>query len=136
MKFCLNHGLKGTWKTEGTDQNNSKSSAKMDYKDHNQPPVLLIGVEIEWYSAKSLSLFLVREIFFKCLFEQAIFDMIFHLLFAVPRITKFPTYTELKISNSDVPLQLIFCGNLPNLIKLSMEDCSILFSREALNVTY
>jgi len=44
--------------------------------------------------------------------------------------------TELKISHSHITeLQSIFYGNLPNLIKLTMEDCSINICREALNVT-
>jgi len=49
--------------------------------------------------------------------------------------SKFSTLTQMKISNSyDAQLQLIFCGNLPNLTKLVMEDCSILICREELTV--
>jgi len=48
---------------------------------------------------------------------------------------KFSTLTDLKMSNSqDFELQLIFYSNLPNLIKFSMEDYSVVICREALNV--
>jgi len=48
---------------------------------------------------------------------------------------KFSTLTQLEIiDTSDVELQLIFYGNLPNLRKFSMKDCSILICREALNL--
>ena len=48
---------------------------------------------------------------------------------------KFSTLTELEIVNTnDVELQIVFYGNLPNLIKFSMQDCSILICREALNL--
>ena len=46
----------------------------------------------------------------------------------------FPTLTDLKISNTnEVQLQSIFYGNLPNLIKFSIVNCSILICRNALN---
>ena len=46
---------------------------------------------------------------------------------------KFSTLTELEISNAnEVQLQLIFYGNLPNLIKFIIVNCSILICREAL----
>ena len=46
---------------------------------------------------------------------------------------KFSTLMELEISNSDdVQLQFIFYGSLPNLIKFSMKECSILICHEAL----
>jgi len=48
---------------------------------------------------------------------------------------KFSTLTQLEIDNTnDVELQIVFYGNLPNLKKFSMKDCSILICREALNL--